>query len=78
MIFNHFPVSAYSGVLKFDTKIFVTVARLETSQLFTQGARQGYTCTLDTFLVYFFYGNLSEFSGLTSHQELHHEDRTLV
>ena len=51
MILNHLPISAYSGVLKFDMKIFVNVARLEIGQLFTQGARRGHPCTLDTFLV---------------------------
>ena len=35
-ILNHLPVSAYSGLLKFDTKIFVNVARLEIGQLLTQ------------------------------------------
>ena len=35
----------------FDMKIFVNVARLEIGQLFTQGARRGHPCTLDTFLV---------------------------
>ena len=51
MILNHLPLSAYSGVLKFDMKIFVNVARLEIGQLFTQGTRRGYLCTLDKFLV---------------------------
>ena len=37
MILNHLPISAYSGVLKFDMKIFVNVVRLEIGQLFTQG-----------------------------------------
>ena len=41
---NPLPISAYGGVLKFDIKIFVNVARLEIEVLFTQG-------TLDTFLV---------------------------
>ena len=50
-ILNHLPISTYSGVLKFDMKIFVNVARLEIAELFTQGARQGHLCTLDTFLV---------------------------
>ena len=55
MIFNHLPISAYSGVtvLKFDMKMFVNVARLEIGQLFTQGTRRGHLCTLDTFLVSF-------------------------
>ena len=35
--------------LKFDMKIFVNAARLEIGQLFTQGARRGHPCTLDTF-----------------------------
>ena len=47
---NHLPFSAYSGALKCDMKIFVNVARLEIGQLFTQGARRGHPCTLDTFL----------------------------
>ena len=51
MILNHLPISAYSGVLKFDMKIFVNVARLEIGQLFTQEGRWGHPCTLDTFLV---------------------------
>ena len=54
MILNHLPISAYSGVLKFDMKIFVNVARLEIGNLFTQGARRGQLCTLDTFLVHFY------------------------
>ena len=53
MILNHLPISAYSGVLKFDMKIFVNVARLEIGQLFTEGTRQGHPCTLDTFLVFY-------------------------
>ena len=48
---NHLPVSAYSVVLTLGMKIFVNVARLEIGQLFTQGARLGHPCTLDTFLV---------------------------
>ena len=55
MILNHLPISAYSGVLKFDMKMFVNVARLDIGQLFTQGARQGHPCTLDTFLVLLFF-----------------------
>ena len=51
MILNHLPISAYSGVLKFDMKIFVNVARLEIDQLFTQGKKRGPPCTLDTFPV---------------------------
>ena len=53
MILNHLPISAYSGVLKFDMKIFVNVARLNIGQLFAQGTRRGHSCTLDTFLVVF-------------------------
>ena len=41
--------------MKFDMKILVNVARLEISQLFTEGARQGHLCTLDTFLVIIVY-----------------------
>ena len=37
MILNHLPISAYSGVLRFDMKIFVNVARLEIGQMFTRG-----------------------------------------
>ena len=51
MILNHLPISAYSGVLKLDMKIFVNVPRVEIDQLFTQGTRRGHPCTLDTFLV---------------------------
>ena len=51
MILNHLPISAYSGVLKFNMKIFVNVARLELGLLFTHGVRREYPCTLDTFLV---------------------------
>ena len=47
--FESFTISAYSGVLKFDIKIFVNVARLKMGQLFTQDTRQRHT--LDTFLV---------------------------
>ena len=32
-------------------KIFENVARLEIGQLFTQSARRGHPCTLDTLLV---------------------------
>ena len=55
MILNHLPISAYSGVLKFDMKIFVNVARLKMGQLFTQGAKRGHPCNLDTFLVIYTY-----------------------
>ena len=51
MIFNQLPISSYSGVLKFDMKIFVNVTRLVIGQLFTQGTRRGHPYTLDTFLV---------------------------
>ena len=51
VILNHSPISAYSGLLTFNVKIFVNVARLEIGQLFTQGMRRGHPCTLDTFLV---------------------------
>ena len=52
MIFNHLAIPAYSGMLKFDMKIFVNVARLEIGHLFTQGMRGGgHPCILDTFLV---------------------------
>ena len=52
MILNHLPISAYSGVLKLYMKIFVSVARLEIGNLFTQGTRRGYPCTLDIVLVH--------------------------
>ena len=48
----HLHFSAYGGLLKFDMKIFVNVARLEIGQLFTQGTRWWHPCTLDTFLVF--------------------------
>ena len=48
----HLPFSAYGGLLKFDMKIFMNVARLEIGQLFTQGTRQVHPCTLDRFLVF--------------------------
>ena len=48
---NYFPISACSGLLKFDMKMFVTIARLDIGQLFTQISRRGHPCTLDTFLV---------------------------
>ena len=50
--FESFTYFVYSGLLKFDMKIFVNVARLEIGQLFTQGVRWGHPCTLDTFLVF--------------------------
>ena len=46
-----FTYFAYSGLLKFDLKMFANVVRLENGQLITQGERQGHPCTLDTFLV---------------------------
>ena len=55
MILNCVLISAYSGMLKFDLKVFVNVARLEICQLFTQGMRHGHPCTLDTFLVLILY-----------------------
>ena len=45
---NYLLISAYSGLLKFEMEMFV---RLHIGQLFTQSARRGHTCTLDTFLV---------------------------
>ena len=55
MILNYLPISAYSGLLKFDMKMFVNVARLDIGQLFTQSTRGGggHPCTLDTFPVGF-------------------------
>ena len=50
-ILNYFPISACGGLLKFDMSMFVNVARLGISQLFTQCMRWGHPCTLDTFLV---------------------------
>ena len=60
MILNNVAtcISACSGGLKFDMKIFVNVANLEIGQLFTQGTKRGHSCTLDTFLV--FYNHLYE------------------
>ena len=40
-ILNPLPISAYSGLLKFDMKIFVNVARLEIGQWFTQDMMRG-------------------------------------
>ena len=51
-ILNYFPFSAYSGLLKFDMKMFVNVARLDIGQLCTKSTRRGHPCTLDIFLVY--------------------------
>ena len=50
-ISNHLPNFCLNVLLKFDVKRFVNLARLEIGQLFTQGARRGHPCTLDTFLV---------------------------
>ena len=36
-------------------KVFVNIARLDIGQLFTESARRGHPCTLDTFLVYRFF-----------------------
>ena len=52
MILNSLPISAYSGLLKFDMKMFVNIARLDKRQLCTQSTRWGHPCTLDTFLVF--------------------------
>ena len=35
------PMFAYNGLLKFDMKMFVHVARLEMGQLIIQGVRRG-------------------------------------
>ena len=40
-----------NGLLKFKMKMFMNIARLDICQLFTQNARWGHPCTLDTFLV---------------------------
>ena len=50
-ILNHLPISAYSGLMKFDMKIYVNVARLEIGQLFTKRLRRGHLCILEKFLV---------------------------
>ena len=52
MILNYLPISACSGLLKFDMKMFVNIARLDIGQLFTQSVRREHPCTLDTFLVF--------------------------
>ena len=57
-ILNYLPFSAYSGLLKFDMKISVNIARLNIGQLFTQSAKLRHPCTLDTFLVF----NLASFA----------------
>ena len=51
LVFLFLPI-----VMIVDMEMFVNVGRLEISQLFTQGARRGHPCTLDTFQ--FFIGNL--------------------
>ena len=51
---SNLPISAYCGLLKFEMKIFVNVARLEICQLFTQDARRGAS-------VYF--GHISSYLG---------------
>ena len=56
VILNYLPMSAFTGLLKFDIKMFVSIAWLDIDQLFTQSARRGHPCTLDIFLVFFFYG----------------------
>ena len=43
-------------LLKFHMKMFVNMARLDVGQLFTQSARQGHPCTLDTILVLVLFG----------------------
>ena len=50
-ILNYLPICAYIGFLKFDMKMFVNIARLDIDQLFTQSARRGHPCTLDTCVV---------------------------
>ena len=65
VILNHLPISTYSGVLKFDMKIFVNVARLESGQLFTQGMRRGHPSTLDTFLVFHFHSKILIFCRIS-------------
>ena len=49
-IFNYLPISTYSGLLAFDMKMFVNIARLNIGQLLTQSERRGHPCTLETFL----------------------------
>ena len=49
-ILNYLPISVDIGLMKFDMKMFVNIARLVIDQLFTQSARRGHPCTLDTFL----------------------------
>ena len=51
ILIHYLPIFAYSGLLKFDMKMFVNVASLEMGQVITQGVRWGHPCTLDTFLV---------------------------
>ena len=50
-ILNYLPIYAYSGLLKFDMKMIVNIAKLDISLFFTQSTRRGHPCTLDTFLV---------------------------
>ena len=53
VILNYLHTFVYwcSGLCMFDMKMFVNKIRLDIGQLFTQSARQGHPCTLDTFLV---------------------------
>ena len=37
-ILNYLPISAYIGLLKFDVKMFVNIAREDIDQLFTREA----------------------------------------
>ena len=41
VILNYLPISAFSGLLKFDMKMFKVIARLDIGQLFTQSMRRG-------------------------------------
>ena len=61
VILNQLPISAYSGVLKFDMKIFLNVARLEIGQLFTQGVRRGHPHFghISSYLLFPYGGNAS-------------------
>ena len=40
-ILNSLPFSGYSGLLKFDMKMFVNIARLDIPQLFIKSKRRG-------------------------------------
>ena len=62
-ILNYLPISAYCGLLKFDMEMFVNIARLDISHLFTQSTRRGHLCTLDTFLVENFIGEKARKCG---------------